>query len=78
MQKISGPPGLSMATVHGPPAIYERGHGLGFGYKWLACRVSLKGLHGRVRLQGLSWGDQMQRSGRSGGPQFVGGGGGGG
>ena len=42
-----------MATVHGLPAIYERGRGLGFGYKWLARRVSLKGLYGRDRLQVL-------------------------
>ena len=41
---ISGPPGLSIATVHGPPAIYEGGQGLGFGYKWLAGLVS------RVRM----------------------------
>ena len=27
---VSGPPGLSIATVHGPSAIYERGQGLGF------------------------------------------------
>ena len=40
------------------PAIYERGHGLGLGYKWLACRVSLKslymaGLDSRVCMAGL-------------------------
>jgi hypothetical protein len=39
----SGPP---MQTVHGncawSPAIYERGQGLGFGYKWYG-RVSLQG-----------------------------------
>ena len=28
-----GSPGLSMATVHGPPGIYDRDHGLGFHYK---------------------------------------------
>ena len=37
------------------PAIYERGHGLGFGYKWLACRVSLKGLYGSQLLTGSSY-----------------------
>ena len=48
---ISGPSGLSIATVHGPPAIYERGQGVGFGYKWLAglvSRVSMAGLDSRV------------------------------
>ena len=42
----------------------------------LAYRVSLKGLYGRVNLQGLSWGDQMRHSGQSGGLQFARGGGG--
>ena len=40
----------------------------------LAYRVSLKGLYGRVNLQGLSWGDQMRHSGQSGGLQFARGG----
>ena len=35
---ISGPPGLSIATVHGPPA----GSGAGFGYNMVS-----KGLYGR-------------------------------
>jgi hypothetical protein len=30
------PPWRRPTAVHGPPAIYERGRGLGFGYKWLA------------------------------------------
>ena len=44
-------PRLSMATMHGPPTIYERGQGLGFGYKWLAglvSRVCMAGLDSRV------------------------------
>ena len=50
---ISGPlsPGLSMATVHGPPAIHEKDQGLGFRYKWLAglvSRVCMVGLASRV------------------------------
>ena len=31
----------------------------------MVSRVSLKGLYGRVRLQGLSWGDQIRRSRQS-------------
>ena len=50
---ISGPPGLSIATVHGPPAIYERGQGLGFGYIWLAGLVCMAGLDSRVCMAGL-------------------------
>ena len=49
----------------------------------MVSRVSLKGLYGRVRLQGqsvwqvslqgLSWGDQIQCSGQSGGTTILGG-----
>ena len=55
----SGPPGLSIATMHSAPAIYETVRG-GFQV-YMASRVSLKGLYGRVRLQGqgLSWEDQI-------------------
>ena len=35
--------------------------------KGLYGRVRLQGLYGRVSLQGLSWGDQIRRSGQSGG-----------
>ena len=68
---ISGPPGLSIATVHGPPAIYKRGQGLGFRiYMYMVSRVSLKGLYGRVRLQGLYGKYGVVDS--PGGPQFWG------
>ena len=33
----------------------------------LVSRIRLQGLYGRVSLQGLSWGDQIQRNGQSGG-----------
>ena len=36
-------------------------------------RVSLKGLYDRISLQGLSWGDQIQCSGQSGGTTILGG-----
>ena len=69
----SSPPGLSIATVHGPPTIYERGQGLGFGYtcKWLAglvSRVCMAGLDSRVCPGGTKYGavDSL------GGPQFWG------
>ena len=70
---ISGPPRLSIATVHGPPA----GSGAGF-WIYMVSRVSLKGLYGRVRLQGLYGrvvlgGDQIWRSGQSGGTTILGG-----
>ena len=39
----------------------------------MVSRVSLKGLYGRVSLQGLSWGDQIRRSGPSGGTIILGG-----
>ena len=53
---ISGPPRLSIATAHGLPTMYERGQGLGFGYRWLAglvSRVCMAGLDSRVCMAGL-------------------------
>ena len=78
---ISGPPGLSIATVHGPPTIYERGQGLGFGYRWLAglvSRVCMAGLDSRVCMAGLvsrvcPGGTKYGAVDSPGGPQFWGG-----
>ena len=50
---LSGPPGLSIATVHSPPTIYERGQGLGFGLAGLVSRVCMAGLDSRVCMAGL-------------------------
>ena len=50
------PPGLSIATVHGPPTVYKRGQGLGFRHKWLAglvSRVCMAKLDSRVCMAGL-------------------------
>ena len=44
-----------MATVHGPPAIYERGQGLGFGYKWLTGLVSRICMAGLDSSSGSVW-----------------------
>ena len=50
---ISGPPGLSIATVHGPPAIYARDRGLGFWLAGLVSRVCMAGLDSKVCMAGL-------------------------
>ena len=57
---VSGLPGLSMATVHDPPAINERGWGLGLEYKWLAGLVS------RVYIAGFVLGGQNTSPGEGG------------
>jgi hypothetical protein len=59
-----------MATVHGPPTIYERGQGLGFGYELLTGLVSsvcMAGLDSRIYMAGLVLGDQIRCGGQSGG-----------
>ena len=75
----------SPRTVHSnctwsPRHVWE-GSGAGF-WICMVSRVSLKGLYGKVRLQGvygrvslqgLSWGDQIWRSGQSGGTTILGG-----
>ena len=76
----SCPPGLSIATMHSPPAIYE-GLGLGFWYKWLTglvSRVCTAGLDSRVwYLEGLvsrvcPGGTKYGTVDSPGGPQFWG------
>ena len=47
------------------PTIYERGQGLGFGYKWLAglvSRVCMAGLDSRVGINMAQWTDQGEHN----------------